>query len=147
MKKLLVFIFFLFATLIINAQTPITKEDSTIATIKQLTLQWYTAIKSRDSLILDRILAPDFTVNGSWPRENWFDNILHHFKMDSFEVAAEPKYSNYGDALLSEGLLYWKGTNDDKPFMNAEFNVTDIWVYRNSHWQVLMRMLKFSKKR
>lgn len=147
MKKLLVFILFLIAALIIKAQTPVSKEDSSIATIKQLTLQWYKAIKSRDSFTLDRILAPDFTVNGSWSREKWFDNILHHFKMDSFEVAAEPKFSNYDDALLSEGLLYWKGTNDDKPFMNAEFNVTDIWVFRNNRWQVLMRMLKFYKKR
>jgi ketosteroid isomerase-like protein len=140
-------VFFTLVFFISEAQTPATKEDSANAEIKQLTLVWYTAIKNRDSATIERILAPDYTVDGSWPRSNWINNILHHFKIDSFEVAAEPKISNYGDAILSEGLLYWKGTRDDKPFMNAEFYVTDLWVYRNNRWQILMRLLKFSKNR
>jgi hypothetical protein len=65
--------------------------------------------------------------------------------MDSFEVVGNSKFSYYTDAVISEGLLYWKGTNDGNPFMNAEFKVTYIWVYRQQRWQIHMRMLKFLK--
>ena len=130
-----------------KADCQVSAADSAIITIKQLTNQWYAAIKSRDSAVIDRILADDYTVNGSWPKSKWFNNILHHFEMDSFEVVGVPKLSYYDDAILSEGKLYWKGTRDGKPFMNAEFEVTDIWVYRNKRWQIHMRLLQFLKNR
>lgn len=130
-----------------KADCQVSAADSTVMTIKQLTNQWYAAIKSRDSVAIDRILADDYTVNGSWPKSNWYNNILHHFEMDSFEVVGVPKLSYYDDAVLSEGKLYWKGTRDGKPFMNAEFKVTDIWVYRDKRWQIHMRLLQFLKNR
>lgn len=130
-----------------KADCQVSAADSAIITIKQLTNQWYAAIKSRDSVVIDRILADDYTVNGSWPKSKWFNNILHHFEMDSFEVVGVPKLSYYDDAILSEGKLYWKGTRDGKPFMNAEFGVTDVWVYRNKRWQIHMRLLQFLKTR
>jgi hypothetical protein len=130
-----------------TATGQVSAADSAIMTIKQLTNQWYAAVKSRDSVVIDRILADDYTVNGSWPKSKWMNNILHHFEMDSFEVAALPKFSYYDDAVLSQGKLYWKGTNEGKPFMNAEFSVTDIWVYRNERWQIHMRLLHFLKDR
>jgi len=136
-----------FITANTDSQIPANEADSAFAEIKALTLNWYSAIKTRDSLTLEKILAKDYTVNGSWPRNKWMDNIMHHFKMDSFEVAAIPKMTYFGDAVLSEGLVYWKGSNDGKPFMNAEFIVTDIWVYADERWQVHMRLLKFSKNR
>ena len=140
----------LFATaalIALKADCQVSTADSAIMTIKQLTSQWYAAVKSRDSAVIDRILADDYTVNGSWPKSKWINNVLHHFEMDSFEVAAAPKFSYYDDAVLSEGKLYWKGTKEGKPFMNAEFRVTDIWVYRNDHWQIHMRLLQFLKNR
>jgi hypothetical protein len=130
-----------------KADCQVSAADSAFITIKQLTNQWYAAVKSRDSVVIDRILADDYTVNGSWPKSKWINNILHHFEMDSFEVAAVPEFSYYEDAVLSVGKLYWKGTREGKPFMNAEFKVTDIWVYRNKQWQVHMRLLQFLKNR
>lgn len=130
-----------------KADCQVSAADSAFMVIKQLTRQWYNAVKARDSVVIDRILADDYTVNGSWPKSKWFNNILHHFEMDSFEVAAVPTLSYYDDAVLSEGKLYWKGTRDGKPFMNAEFKVADIWVYRNNRWQVHMRLLQFLKNR
>ena len=142
-----IILFTILSLIAFNADCQVSAADSAIITIKQLTNQWYAAIKSRDSAAIDRILADDYTVNGSWPKSKWFDNILHHFEMDSFEVAAVPKFSYYGDAVLCEGKLYWKGNKEGKPFMNAEFSVTDIWVYRNERWQIHMRLLQFLKNR
>ena len=129
------------------SQNPASKADTVFLEINNLTQKWYAAIKNRDSLSLENILAKDYTVNGTWPRDKWMDNIMHHFKMDSFEIAAPAKLTYFGNAVLSEGLLYWKGSNDGNPFMNAEFIVNDIWVYKNERWQVHMRLLKFSKNR
>ena len=145
MKTIIFITFFILVAL--KGTCQMTVADSAIMAIKQLTEQWYAAIKARDSVVIDRILADDYTLNGSWPKSKWFNNILHHFEMDSFEVAAVPICSYYDDAVLSEGKLYWKGTRDGKPFMNAEFKVTDIWVYRNNRWQVHMRLLQFLKNR
>jgi hypothetical protein len=145
MKTIALITLFVLVTFKANCQA--SAADTAIMTIKQLTGQWYAAVKSRDSAVIDRILADDYTVNGSWPKSKWINNILHHFEMDSFEVAAVPKFSYYEDAVLSEGKLYWKGTREGKPFMNAEFRVTDIWVYRSERWQIHMRLLQFLKNR
>jgi hypothetical protein len=67
--------------------------------------------------------------------------------MDSFEVTGETQYYMYADAIFSEGLLYWKGTNEGKPFMNAIFSVRDIWVKKNGQWRIHMRLLKFVKEK
>lgn len=149
MIKQILFVIILIAGLTGSSSGQVLKdeEDSAKFEIKQLTRQWYEAIKKRDSASLEKILAADYTVNGSWPKAKWMDNILHHFTMDSFEIAAEPRMNYYDDAMVSEGVFYWKGSRDGKPFMNAEFNVTDIWLKRDGRWQVHMRMLKFFKKR
>jgi len=145
-----VYLFVLLITFILTkaySQTPDPEADSAFTEIKKLTAKWYTAIKKRDSLTLEKILAKEYTVNGTWPRDKWMNNIMHHFTMDSFEIAVPPKMTYFGDAVLSEGMLYWKGNNDGKPFMNAEFIVSDVWVYRDDRWQIHMRLLNLSKKR
>jgi hypothetical protein len=60
----------LFALLVNKAegQNTATASDTAILKIKQLTNQWYAAIKNRDSVTIEGILADDYTVNGSWPK-------------------------------------------------------------------------------
>ncbi len=143
---LLVSCFFL-RSFFAGAQVLKTEADTAFYEVRQMTDKWYKAIRERDSATLEQILANEYTVDGTWPRSKWIDNIMHHFKMDSFEVAKEPKMDYFGDAVVSEGVLYWKGTRDGKPFMNAEFAVTDILVNKTDRWQFYLPFLKFLKQR
>ncbi len=143
----LFFAFFVLYSTFSHAQVLKAEADTAFYEVRQLTDKWYKAIRERDSVTLEQILADNYTVDGTWPRSKWMDNIMHHFKMDSFEVVKEPTMDYFGDAVVSKGILFWKGTRDGKPFMNAEFAVTDIWVKKTDKWQVYLRLLKFLKPR
>lgn len=122
-------------------------KDSAQAEIRQLTNEWNQALINRDSLTLDKILAPEFSLNGSTQRSGWMNNTLHHFTTDSAEILGPLHISFYGQAARSEGILYWKADWDGKPRVNTEFLITDIWVKRNGRWQVLLRMSDIYKNR
>ena len=115
-------------------------KDSAQTEIQQLTSEWNKAIINRDSLTLDRILAPEYSLNGSVNRSIWMNNTLHHLTTDTLENLGQLNITFYGQAVKSEGTFYWKAAYDGKPRINAEYSVTDIWVKRNGHWQVILRM-------
>jgi ketosteroid isomerase-like protein len=122
-------------------------KDSAILEIRQLTEEWNKAVKDRDSVTLDRLLAPEYTLNGSAQRSGWMDRTLHHFTTDTLVVLGELNISYYGQAAKSEGFFYWKASYDGNPTINAEYSIDDIWIKRNGQWQVLLRMSLLSKKR
>ena len=130
-----------------QAQFPQSGKDSAQIEIQQLTEQWNKAIINRDSLSLDKILGPEYSLNGSVNRSLWMNNTLHHLTTDSLEILSPLTITFYGYAVKSEGSFFWKAAYDGKPRINAEYLVTDIWVKRNNRWQVIMRMSIPSKIR
>lgn len=145
MKKFfLIIVLFAGSFSITNAQLKIA-EDSAKAEIKQLTIEWNKAIINRDSLALEKILCPDYTLQGSLPRNKWVNNTLHHFLTDSLQIRGEQNIKVYGDAASSEAIFYWKASFDGKPRINSEYLVNDIWKRNDGHWQVLIRMTKIYK--
>lgn len=121
--------------------------DSAKIEIRQLTAQWNKAIISRDSVALDKILDPDYSLNGSVARNIWMNNTLHHLATDTLVVLGQLNITFYGQAAKSEGSFFWKASFDGRPRINGEYAVTDIWIRRNDHWQVLLRMSLQSKMR
>jgi hypothetical protein len=75
------------------------------------------------------------------------NNTQHHLTTDTLEILGQLNIIFYGQAVKSEGTFYWKAAYDDKPKINAEYLITDIWVKRNGRWQVILRMSLPSKMR
>ena len=123
-----------------QAQSPRNAADSAQTEILQLTSQWNDAIIHRDSLALEKILAFDYTLNGSVVRTVWMNNTLHHFMTDTLKVLDQLHITFYGQAAKSEGRFFWKATFDGKPRIDGSFDVTDIWIKRDGRWQVILRM-------
>ena len=120
-------------------------EDSTKAEIKKLTKDWNQAIINRDSLMLEKLLAPEFTLQGSLPRGKWITNTLHHFSTESLQIKEEQSISVFGDAAQSQATFYWKASFDGSPRIDNEYLVNDIWKKNNGRWQILIRMTKILK--
>jgi len=128
-----------------NAQFSQGAKDSAQNEILQLTSEWNKAIIKRDSLTLDKILSPEYSLNGSVNRGVWINNTLNHFTTDSLEVLGKLNIVFYGQAARSEGMFFWKASFDGKPRINGEYSVTDIWTKSNGHWRVILRMSLPSK--
>ena len=122
-------------------------KDSARIEIEQITAEWDKAIINRDSSTLDKILTPEYSLNGMVTRNAWMANTLHHIATDTLKLLGGPVISFYGQAVKAEAVFFWKASLDGKPVINAEYAVTDIWIKRNGHWQVLIRMSALSKKR
>jgi len=123
-----------------RAQSSGNAADSAQTEILQMTNKWNAAIIDRDSLLLDKILASDYSLNGSVNRVAWMNNTLHHFITDTLKILDQLHITFYGQAAKSEGRFFWKATFDGKPRINGSYDVTDIWIKRDGRWQVMLRM-------
>jgi hypothetical protein len=115
-------------------------KDSAQIEILQLTNEWNNAIVTRDSILLNKILGPEYSLNGSVSRDIWMNNTLHHLDTDTLKIVIPLVITFYGQAIKSEGTYFWKASYDGKPRINSNYVVTDIWIKRNGHWQVILRM-------
>ena len=129
------------------AQLSQAAKDSAKIEIEQLTADWNKAIIDRDSITLDKMLAPEYSLNGAVTRSAWMTNTLHHIVTDTLKTLGAPAIAFYGQVVKADAVFFWKASVDGKPVINAEYAVTDIWIKRNGHWQVLIRMSVLSKKR
>src|SRR5664279_2407010 len=86
--------------------------DSAQKEIGYLTNEWNKAILNRDSLMLEKVLAPEYSLNGSLNRSVWINNTLHHFTTDTLEILGRLNTTFYGNAAKSEGIFYWKAAYD-----------------------------------
>lgn len=153
MFKILPFSFILFVCNVATAQT--LKEDSIKTEIMKLSAEWNRAMVERDSLTLDKILSPDYSLNSSngtlVHRKEWINNTLHGLVTDSAEFIGQQKITVYVNEAISEAVLHWKVKNTDKNgrtiLRNNESLVADIWRLNNGRWQVIHRVSKILRKR
>ncbi len=123
-----------------NAQPVQSAADSARLEIDQLTQVWNTAIVQRDSVMLENLLAPCYTLNGMVERKTWITNTLQHLATDTLEVLGKMSITVFDNSARSEGTIHWTVSFDARPRMNADFTITDIWTKQNGRWQVLLRM-------
>ena len=65
---------------------------------------------------------------------------MHHIVTDTLKTVGGLNIAFYGQAAKSDGLFFWKASLDGKPLINGEYSVTDDWIRRNNHWQIILRM-------
>ncbi len=131
----------------VNAQLPQAAIDSARAVIMERTAVWNTAVMQRDSLTLENLLAPNYSLNGMVTRSTWMDNTLHHITTDTLELLGPLEITVYGPMAKSEGTLHWNAAFDATPMRNAEFAITDIWALQDGQWRVVLRLSEITKMR
>ena len=105
----------------------------------QIERDWCTASVKRDSTILGRILADDYTGVGSRGAPETKSEALAALKdmTSSVDTCVDTnvKVRVYGDAAVVTGLATRGGTNKGVAFKDRQFLWTDTFVRRDGRWQ------------
>jgi hypothetical protein len=123
-----------------NAQYSKGEKDSAFNEIRGLTEKWYKAAKERDSVTLDKLLAPGFTLDGDVRRSVWMDRALHHIKTDTLRNVGDIHFEYYRGAVVSKGNLRWKALYDGTYDLTGYYPFEDVWVRAEGQWRILIRM-------
>jgi ketosteroid isomerase-like protein len=99
--------------------------------ILRLANDWMRAGQMRDWALLERLVAPEFTMTGAAgvvDRAAWMRNAAERMTVQSFDYT-EPVITVHGDVALMRSRWTQTATLDGRP-CNGEFLLTDIWVRR-----------------
>jgi len=118
-------------------------DATTVASAEHL---WMQAMQARDSVTLDRLVAPGFSLGGlddleraPVPRSVWIDNTLHHLRVTDVVFRAL-KVTVIGDVAVVRAVLRWRGSFDVEKFSDTSLLV-DTWVRQGRSWVVVSRLV------
>jgi hypothetical protein len=140
MKYVLSILFLIGLIAVSLAQYSRSEKDSAFNEVRGLTEKWYKAAKERDSVTIEKLLAPGFTLNGDVPRSVWMDRALHHIKMDTLRNVGSLHFEYYGGAVVSKGNMHWKAFYDGTYDLTGDYPFEDIWIKIDGQWKVLIRL-------
>jgi ketosteroid isomerase-like protein len=105
----------------------------------QLERDWCTAFLTRDTSILDRILASDYTGVGSRGSAETKSEALASLKdmASGFNECVDTNFKVriYGDAAIVTALATRSGTYKGTAFKDRQSLYTDVFVRRDGRWQ------------
>ena len=119
------------------------KSDSTQeAELTLISKNWMDAILSHDSIALEALMASEYTLRKGdgtvvMPRAGWLNNLFHNLTITRFEQT-NVSTQVHGDVGIVTSTYSWAGTFGTNPFDSKGY-LTDVWVRRNNHWQVVTR--------
>ena len=122
------------------------KVDPAVAEITRLEERWGQAFVTRDFGFIERIVAPEYRLvvadpNGKYSitqRAEWMKNgqtfKSHAFAVETVDV------NRVGDTAVASAQGVWTVSRKagEAP-RSTRFFVTDTWVRRGGHWQVIHR--------
>jgi uncharacterized protein DUF4440 len=117
----------------------------------RLERRWADAIRGRDSLALEAILAPDFVLTGSGAEEPpisravWMRNTLHQLHVDSVRLAPG-RVAARGDSADATLGFFWAGRFGGEPAFRDSVDLSDAWVRDTSGWRVHRRTVLAPKQ-
>lgn len=138
MKPLLVIILSL-----LSCHTLIAQDEKLKMELEQLSWDWMNAWKTKDTVLLEKILAPDYRllalINGelvSMNREKWLKTaplyIPKSFRYYDFDTRI------YGNTAIVQSKFDQEATLNGQD-RSGTFQITDVWVKNKSGWQVVHR--------
>lgn len=109
--------------------------------IQRLEREWMAAWVARDRAACERTPADDFMLTSArgilMPKNDWLAAAMSSFVCTAFdweELLVRP----FGDAALVHGRARQQASVAGQDWSGV-FLVTDVWVRRNSQWQVVSR--------
>ena len=111
--------------------------------VEQAANAWMLAAAQRDVAALERVLAPEFSMvtnrGSEIDRRQWLDNMLHrvgaNFSPPDF---LDVRIRVYGDTAVMTSRNFLNTTFDGKDW-SGHLALTDVWVRREGHWQLVRR--------
>jgi hypothetical protein len=98
------------------------------------------AVRDRDRARLEELLAAEFTLNGAageLDREAFLEAASGPYEIDDWAYEEiDPEI--YGDTAVVVSR-YRQGARLSGRDLSHRMHVTDIWVRRNAHWQIVRR--------
>ena len=144
MKSIAVFFIFCFCNLTNSAQTVNTENNT--AEIRKLMNDWMIAVKEKDAKALNRIVAPEFKLDGiksfdkaALTRQVWMKNTLENLKVDSVHYY-KMKVDVINNIAVVQSTFYWSGSFFNQPFVDSSSILVDTWMKRKQGWQVVSRI-------
>jgi len=114
--------------------------------IEALEKQWGAALVRHDFAVLERIIAPEYTLAGVLPngtatvvkRDEWMRNT-RNFQITTFDTQVVDVVIA-GDTAVALVQGQWTVKRwPDRPAQTMRFAVTDTWVRHKGRWQVIYR--------
>lgn len=118
-------------------------DDSGEGQIVRLEHSWNSAIRTRDSAALERLLASDFTLaadgrtHGAVRRATWLSATLRPVAFDTLG-SDNISVSLHGDSATATLRTFWRARVSGQR-VSAASRVSDLWVRRKGRWQVKSR--------
>ena len=138
MKLLFAIIITILSSGILMAQDEKTKKE-----LERLSWDWMNAWKAKDTVLLEKILAPDYRLlalmNGelvSINREKWLKTVPVYIPKSiryyDFDIRI------YGNTAIVQSKFDQEATLNGQD-RSGTFQITDVWVKNESGWQVVHR--------
>lgn len=106
---------------------------------------WMEAVQRRDEATLARLIAPDFTYQatgmGRMTREEWLGAARSAYEIVTFAYD-DILIRRYGDTAVMQSRYRQEATYQGTS-RSGELLLTDVWVRRESEWQVVARQSSF----
>jgi ketosteroid isomerase-like protein len=145
MKRLITIFLIVFSCHILLAQEKKTKKD-----LEKLSWDWMNAWKAKDTVLLEKILAPEYrllaVVNGelvTMNRERWLKTVPIYvpksFRYYNFDIRI------YGNTAIVQSLFDQEATLNGQD-RSGTFQITDVWVKNKNRWQVVHRHTNLKPK-
>ena len=107
-----------------------------------LETQWMEAWKNKDVETVQKILADDFTLTSSLSsgglvdKEDWIAKLAIYdckeFRFDKMQVRV------YNNTSVVNSWFHQDASANGKDW-SGDFLITDVWVMKDEHWQVVAR--------
>ena len=131
-------------TFLINPSEVFGQQSGSEQELISLSTQWNEAVERKDEAALEQLLADEFYVSSPGDpklvnRSEWIKNAVeldwHNMRYNNLKV------DFYGDTAVVTGLLDFRVTTKLGIPIITNSQVTDVWIKRNSRWQVASRHL------
>ena len=138
--------FHMFMLAMAAVATPGAAVDPAAAEIARLEQQWGQAFVTRDFGFIERLVTPEFRLVGASPdgkyvitrRAEWMKNA-QAFKSYAFAVETVD-VNRVGNTVVASAQGVWTVSRKAGEAPRAtRFFVTDTWIRRGGHWQVMHR--------
>lgn len=114
-------------------------EEAALALISK---SWMDAMLSHNREALEGLMASEYTLRKGdgtvvMERAGWLNNLFTKLTITRFEQT-NISTQVHGDVGIITSNYSWAGTFGTNPFDSKGY-LTDIWLHRNNHWQVVTR--------